>query len=224
MKLIKVTLPFFVTVISFFVLYIFYYYQLIPKFIFESITNENVKLILLGDYSGIYVLGIILLSILCGWKVVQKLNPKIKNYVIAFKIKISQKLLLIISIISILISFNQIYFFTMDTIYRSSVFPFAGIEKLKYRDIESVLVFADFRTTEGGGRSSSASCQLYTNITILSKDFTIEQKSLTYAETFDIGSIFRQQGIVSNVNYTNTCHSIPEYRKSVIENSFDVKL
>jgi len=218
-------MPFLVTVVSFFVLYFFYWYQLIPKFIFEVITGKKTELILLGDYGEIHLLGIFLLSILCGWKVAQKLNPKIKNYAIAFKKKISQKLLLIISVISILISFNQICFFTMETIYRSSIVPFTGVKELKYIDIESVLVNADYREVRGGGRLSTLSCQLYTNITILSKDFTIEQKSLTYAETFDIGSILRQQGIISKVSYTNGCgDTIPEYRKGVIENSFDVKL
>lgn len=222
MKLIKMVLPLAVMVLVFFVLFFLYYYQLIPKLVFETITSKKIELVLLGENSGVYVLGIFLLSILCGWSVAQKLNPNIKSYVVAFKTKINRKSLVIISVISILISFNQIYFFTMDTIYKTSIVPVFGITKLKYQDIESVLVFADFRPV-GGGRSLKT-CQLYTNITILSRNFNIKQKFLTYSETFDIGSILRQQGVASTVNYTNSCRSIPEYRKGVIENSFDVKL
>lgn len=192
-------------------------------YIFELVTKEK-PLLALGFLNDFYLLGIFLLSILIGWKIHQRQNPKIKNFVYAFKFKITQKKLLIVLIFSILVSFNKFYFFTDSKIYKFNFLPKIETSTLRYSDIESVLVFARYELRRGGSKGSGLTCQLYTNITILSKYLTLEQKSLNYRQIYILGPLLTSKNITPHVNYVNSCHFIPEDKKEVIENGFNVNL
>lgn len=198
------------------ILFTVFFSNLISKYLFIAVTHENPRLILSGSWGGLYMYGIVILSILIGFKIYNRLNPKKVTHIR------NQWFLILISIITIASSFNTIYFFTDNYIYKFNVISKAEVTKLEYSNIESVLVSADFYFTGGGSRGGG--CQLYTKVAILSKYLIVEQQSLNYAQVYDIGSILKEKNITPNVSYTNNCRLIPEDRKAVIENAFNVKL
>ncbi len=196
--------------------------QVIPNIILSKFYNEDV---IFSNFKSLwaqfYIAGCFLASVYLSWKYASMMDKKVVSNVKAFGFKINRMFLLILSVLFLVIPFNQLVVFSNTGVHDFNIFLKNNKGDIVYKDITKVYVtvFFDQFTTKGQNM-----CQVRSYFTFISGDNKIESW-IRMPYIYDIGSILKQNNAYMEVVYTNTCNDGGQFKQEKIdlENALGVR-